>query len=448
MWFKIWLSVCCLPLNLTSSIGLLSANDDWPQWLGPNRDSSWNETGIIRDFPEGGPPVLWRAPVAGGYSGPAVANGKVVLLDYVLETGDPSPNPGLRNELTGTERVLCIDAESGQELWKHEYKCDYRISYPAGPRCTPTIDGDLVYCLGAMGRLTCLSMENGEVVWERDLPKDYRVEEIPIWGYAAHPLVYGDYLFCVVGGLGSDGKPSTAVCFDKRTGEEIWHSVAAKEPGYCPPTMIEHGGHEQLLIWDPEKLNSLDPETGEIYWSIPCVPQYGMSIVAPVKYQDRVLIAGIGSASLLVQLDDEKPAATTIWSEKGFHPVHSPFLIVDGHILGVDRDGTLRSLDLETAERVWGTTEPTTGTRARNSGTGFIVKNGDYYFIAGQTGELTLAKMTPSEYTKIASAKLLEPTNPEMGGKVLWSHPAFAGGKMYWRNDQELICVDLREPQK
>lgn len=432
---------------LWSSLACLAANEDWPQWLGPRRNSTWDETGIVRSFPAAGPPVVWRVPIAGGYAGPAVSSGKVVVMDYVLESGDPAPNPSLRNELTGTERVLCFDAATGKSLWKHEYRCDYRISYPAGPRCTPTISGEFVYCLGAMGRLMCLRLSDGEVVWERDLPKDYRVQEIPIWGYAAHPLVHGDHLYCIVGGVGNDGRPATAVCFDKQTGSEIWHSVAAESPGYCPPTLIDYGGHEQLLIWDPEKLNSLDPETGEVYWSIPCVPQYGMSIVAPCQYEDKVLIAGIGTASLLVKLAEDRPAAETLWSGKGFHPVHSPFVIEQGHIFGVDRDGTLRCLNLETGERVWGTTEPTTGERPRNSGTGFLVKNGDVYFIAGQTGELTIARLTPASYTKISSVKLLEPTHPEFGGKVLWCHPAFANGHLFWRNDQELICVDLREPK-
>jgi outer membrane protein assembly factor BamB len=431
-------------LGVTVLTAAVVRADDWPQWLGPQRNGTWNETGIVENFPEGGPPIVWRMPVAGGYSGPAVANGRVFNMDYVLKAGDPAPDPGRRNELTGTERVLCFDEKTGKELWSKAYDCDYRISFPAGPRCTPTVDGDHVYCLGAMGRLMCLRVADGSVVWERELMQDYKVKECPIWGYAAHPLVHGDHLYCIVGGEGADGKGSVAVCFDKSTGKEIWHSVSAKEPGYCPPTLIEHAGHEQLLIWDPEKLNSLDPETGEVYWSIPCAPQYAMSIVAPVKYENKLLVAGIGNASLLAELDDEKPAASTVWSEKGFHPIHSPFVIEVGHIFGVDGDGTLRCLKLDTCERVWGTTEPTTGSRPQGSGTGFMVKNGDRFFIAGETGELTIAKLSPKEYQKISSAKLLEPTH-ESRRKVLWSHPAFANGHMYWRNDKEIICVDLRK---
>ncbi|MCA9155394.1 MAG: PQQ-binding-like beta-propeller repeat protein, partial [Planctomycetales bacterium] len=114
--------------------------DDWPQWLGPNRDGRWRETGIVDAFPESGLKTLWRAPVAGGYSGPAVADGRVFVTDFVRESGELKNNPGQRSELQGKERVLCFDAKSGRELWKREYNCPYQISYACGPRATPTVD--------------------------------------------------------------------------------------------------------------------------------------------------------------------------------------------------------------------------------------------------------------------------------------------------------------------
>src|SRR5690606_8581445 len=129
--------------------GGLSNADDWPQWMGPQRDNVWRESGIVEEIPEEGLPVLWRAPVHGGYAGPAVAGGRVYLMDYIRKSGDARNDPGLRNQLQGTERVLCFSADDGKLLWKYEYDRPYEISYPAGPRCTPTIDGDRVYALGA-----------------------------------------------------------------------------------------------------------------------------------------------------------------------------------------------------------------------------------------------------------------------------------------------------------
>jgi hypothetical protein len=199
-----------------------------------------------------------------------------------------------------------------------------------------------------------------------------------------------------------------------------------------------------LLIWDPENLNSLDPQTGEIFWSLPCQPQYGMSIVAPAVEGDRVLVAGIGEASLLARLlPGSRPAAEVIWSGKGFHPIHSPFRLEGEHFYGVDRGGQLRCWTLDDCQRLWSTTEPTTGERPQQSGTGFLIKNGDRYFIAGETGQLTIARLTPEKYESLGAVQLLEPTQDSQRG-VLWSCPAFAGGRMYWRNDKEIICVDLR----
>src|SRR5262245_10610640 len=128
-----------LSLVLLAVLGAPSVRgDDWPQWLGPRRDSVWRETGILDKFPSGGPKIRWRAPVGYGYPGPAVAGGQVYVADD-LPDGDVNGNPGARARLDGSERIRCLDAASGKVLWKHEYPCRYEISYPAGPRCTPTV---------------------------------------------------------------------------------------------------------------------------------------------------------------------------------------------------------------------------------------------------------------------------------------------------------------------
>src|SRR5688572_19133463 len=111
---------------------------DWPQWMGPNRDDVWADTGVVDRFPPGGLTFVWRKPIHGGFAGPAVVAGRVYVTDYARSAGDDKPAPTKRNELNGKERVLCLDATTGQEIWKHEYDCNYAISYPAGPRCTPT----------------------------------------------------------------------------------------------------------------------------------------------------------------------------------------------------------------------------------------------------------------------------------------------------------------------
>jgi len=416
--------------------------DDWPQWLGPNRDDVWRETGILEKFPAGGPKILWRTPIAGGYSGPAVAGGKVYVTDYVRTSGEAKNDFATRAELNGQERVLCLNAADGSILWKREYDCPYKISYPAGPRVTPTVSGGKVYSLGAEGSLFCLSADKGDAIWSKDLKQEYKIEA-PMWGFTGHPLLDGQKLICLVGGKGA-----VAVAFDKDTGKELWRALSASEPGYCPPTMIEAGGRKQLLIWDPEKLNSLNPETGEVYWSEPLKPQYAMSLTAPVKSGDYLYASGIGNCAALFKLDQGKPAAGVVWDGKptnGVYCAASTPSIDSGIIYGNDcQVGSLRAVKLETGERLWETFQPTTGGNRRDShGTAFLTKNGDRYFLFSETGDLIIARLTPEKYDEISRAHLLEPTGECFGRSVVWSHPAYANKCIFVRNDKEIICASL-----
>ena len=428
-------------LLLTTLLASTSRGDDWPQWLGPRRDSVWRETGILKKFPAGGPTVKWRAPIDGGYAGPAVAAGRVFVMDFV-SSGDKSPSPNNRNKLNGQERVLCFSADTGKPLWKHAYDCTYNISYPSGPRATPTVDGDRVYTLGAEGNLFCLSVKDGSVLWSHDFRRDYQAET-PFWGYCGHPLVSGDKLFCIVGGPGS-----VAVAFDKMTGKEIWRSLSAKEQGYSAPTLIESAGKPQLLIWHAESINSLDPQTGKPYWSVPLECNYKMSIVTPRKLGDYLFAGGIVNRAVLLQLGRDKPSAEVVWrgqKDVGIGPVSSvPFL--EGETMyGVDRQGELRGVNLQDGAHLWSTYAPTTTRGRANSGTAFLVKNGDRFFLFGETGDLVIARLTPAGYDEISRAHLIDPTTDAFGRDVVWSHPAFANRCVFVRNDKEIVCVSLAE---
>ena len=268
---------------------------DWPQWMGPNRDGVWPETGILREFPKDGPKVEWRTEISAGYSGPAVADGRVFVADRVLAKGARNPEDPFDKKtiVKSTERVLCLDAANGKVLWKHEYECPYQISFPAGPRCTPTVNSGKVYSLGAMGDLYCLDAATGKVVWTKNFPRDYNAQA-PTWGFCGHPLVYKDMLICVVGGQGS-----VAVAFEKETGNEKWKNLTAREPGYSPPTLITSGGKDQIAIWHGQALNGLDPFTGKEIWSVGLEPAYAMSIMAPRQHGDMLFAAGIGGAGVV-----------------------------------------------------------------------------------------------------------------------------------------------------
>lgn len=440
-----YVSTGCFSGLLLLVLAGLTRAEDWPQFMGPNRDDHWTESGILEKFPESGPKVLWRTPIAGGYAGPAVVAGKVFVTDYVKESGDAGNNPGTRNDLGGRERVLCLNAADGKVVWKHEYACPYKISYPAGPRATPAVDGDKVYTLGAEGNLFCLNTATGKPVWSKDLKSVYHIEA-PVWGFCGHPLVDGKKLICLVGGEGS-----VAVAFDKETGKELWRALSATEPGYCPPTMITAGGTRQLLIWHPQSINGLDPETGKVYWSVPLAPNYGMSIMAPRKSGDYLFASGIGSVGALLKLDKDKPGAEVVWRgtrNDAVYCANSTPMIDNGVIYGADCDkGCLRAVQLSDGKRLWETLAPTTGgTRFLKHGTAFLVKNGDRYFLLSETGDLIIAKLSAEKYEELSRAHVIDPTGEAFGRTVEWSYPAFANKCVYVRNDREIVCVSLAKP--
>ena len=420
--------------------------DDWPQWLGPQRDAVWRETGLVESFPAGGPAVRWRVPIGGGYSGPAVAGGRVYLMDRQLAKDASNPrNAFERGRIPGTERVLCLDAADGHQLWAHEYDCPYTVSYAAGPRATPLVSGGKVYALGAEGNLSCLDAATGREIWARDFKKDFGIAT-PMWGFAGHPLLDGQKLICLAGGEGS-----VAVAFDKDTGKEIWRALSAPEPGYAPPMICEAGGKRQLIIWHPQALNALDPETGALLWSEPGKANAGMTIATPRQSGDLLYVTSFYNGSVMMRLAADKPAATKLWqsakaSERdtdALHTVMSTPWIEDGHIYGVCSYGQLRCLKAETGERVWETFAATTTGQPVRWANAFIVKNGARFFLFNENGDLIIAKLSPAGYEEISRAHLLDATNHDPGRAVVWSHPAFANRSVYARNDKEVVCVSL-----
>lgn len=434
-----------LSLALIVTLTGIAAAEDWPQWNGPGRDGRWTEKGVVTSIPADGLPIKWRTPVNWGYSGPAVANGRVYLTDYLKKSGELANSPGGRNKLTGVERVLCLDEKTGEVIWERPYDQPYNLSYAGGPRATPTVDGDRVYTLGAEGDLLCLNVEDGKTVWKKELKEEYKCEA-PFWGFTAAPLIDGDKLICVVGGRGS-----IAVAFNKHTGKEIWRALTASDAAYCPPTIIQAGGVRQLLIWHADAINGLNPETGEVYWTEPLAPSYKMAIMAPQKEGDLLFASGIGTIGACFRLDAKKPAVEVVWrgdTRTGVYCANSTPIIDNGVIYGCGcRGGELRAVELETGKRLWQTYEPTTGGRRAGHGTAMLTKNGDHYYLFNEKGELIIAKLTPEKYDEVGRFKVLEPTNEAFGRAVVWSYPAYANRCMFVRNDKEIVCVSLADDE-
>ncbi|MEM9644345.1 MAG: PQQ-binding-like beta-propeller repeat protein [Planctomycetota bacterium] len=423
--------------------------ENWSGWMGNHRDGVYSESDLIDEIPKNGLKVKWRTPVGGGYAGPAVADGRVFVFDYQKSSGDVVNDPGTRATLQGQERLHAIDEKTGDVIWTHAYNCPYSISYPVGPRCTPTVDGDRVYNLGSEGNLKCLGVRDGNVIWERNLKSEFGAD-VPIWGFSAHPLVDGDLLYCMVGGTGQ-----CVVAFDKLTGKVRWKALDSPA-GYCPPSIITAAGVRQLMIYTPDGVSSLNPADGSVLWTVGITPQYEMSINRPVIDGDRMYVSGIGSESVMLQLNDDAPGAEVLWRgerNSALYTANSTPLFVDGIVLGTDcHDGSLIAVDSSTGDRLWESFLPTAPNATERQkkvgvkhGTAFLTKIGDAnrYLLFSETGHLILADMDAQGYTERGRFKALEPTSECFGRKVVWSHPAYANQTAFARNDQEVVAIDL-----
>lgn len=454
----LFLSICSFVLSVLIPNSIFSA--DWPQWLGPNRDGILKEEGILSKFPTNGPKLLWSTPISGGYSGPAVANGRVFVTDRQIADGkSESDNLFARANSEGKERLLCIDSNTGKFIWEFSYPCTYKMAYPCGPRCTPVVTDSLVYFLGAMGDLYCLDIKSGKPVWSKSFTKDYDAP-VPVWGFAAHPLLDGNKLICLV------GPKKVAIAFDSKTGKELWSSLQLEKPeseiGYCPPVIFDLGGsnkNRQLIIWHSESLNGLDPETGKVIWSEPFRLKANLSIPTPRLIGNKILVSSFYNGSMLVEIDPEKNTSKLIWKGKGrgetpkqtegLHSIMSTPFIDNNHIFGVCSYGELRCVKLSDGERVW---ENLKATGSQNEpverwANAFLVRHENNYFIFNEKGDLIISELSPTGYKEIDRTHLIDPTGIAPAGgikrKIVWSHPAFADKKIFLRNDKEIKCYSL-----
>lgn len=422
---------------------LLSA-EDWPEWRGKARRGEWTETGILERFPSSGLTPKWRTPLRTGFGGPAVANGRVYVTDFQSV-----------NRLQGIERALALDERTGKILWTREWNADYKglaTTYATGPRATPTVDGDRVYVLGAMGALVCLRVATGDELWRRDFVREFGTQ-VPVWGMVGAPVVDGPRVIAVVGGR-PDAK---VIAFDKITGKELWRALSGEssEPGYAPPVLIETGGSRQAIVWHAGGVASLDAASGKLYWEHAFPMKSGLNVATPVLSGNRLFVSAFYNGPMMFSLDTAKPAAAIAWrgtsdneiqTDKIHALINTP-VIDGGFVYGFDSYGQFRCLDASTGERVW---ESLAVTREKARwATGHIVRNGGRYFINNDRGELIIAKLSPKGYEEISRAELIKPTsnsgNRRELGAVNWSHPAYANRQVYARNDEEIIAVSLEK---
>ena len=406
---------------------------EWPQWRGPGRDGVWREDGIVQTFDGLELPVLWRAEIANGYSGPTVAAGRVYVTDRLT-----SP--------TQVERVHCLDAITGEAIWSYDYPCKYEgVEHGDGPRASVTIDDKRAYSLGTVGNLFCFDAAKGDVLWSKNLRTEYGIK-MPVWGIAASPLVEGNLIILQISGR----EGACLVAFDKGTGQEKWRAL--DDPAsYSAPIIIEQAGKRVLVCWTAERLVGLAPLSGKLYWQHPYLPErIDQNIATPVFQNGYLFVSSFFDGSLLVKLDPGKLAIKEVWRRKGpnerntdsLHCCISTPILEGGYIYGVDSYGELRCLDLKTGDRIWENLEAVPKARWSNI---HMVRHEDKVWMFNERGELIISKLSPKGYHEISRTRIIEPTEGQLGqrGGVCWSHPAFAYKNIYVRNDRELLCINL-----
>ena len=342
----------------------------------------------------------------------------------------------------GTHSVLRFS--NGRLLWKHEYPAEYNISYTAGPRASVTIDGPRAYAVGAMGHFHCLNAATGEVLWQRDLAKDYDAE-MPIWGIAAAPLIYGDLVIQQVA-----GSQACMVAFEKTTGKEVWRALD-EAASYSSPIIIQQAGQDVLVCWTGESLSGLDPRTGKVYWrhAMPA-SRMPIGIGTPVMDGNLIFVSSFYDGSMMIRVDQQSLTSSLVWRAVGADEQHTESLhamigtsiLRDGYVYGVDSYGEFRCLEAETGKRIW--EDQSAVPRARWA-TIHMVQQQDRVWMFNERGELLIATLSPQGLTIIDRCPLLEPTREQLNQRngVCWSHPAFAEKSIFARSDDTLVRASL-----
>jgi outer membrane protein assembly factor BamB len=408
--------VLCLTSWLSGSIAI--HGEDWPQWRGVRSNGTWNGPAIALEFPKSkaGLPVVWKVPIGPGYSGISVVRSSGYTMDKPSTPAD-------------AERVLCFDALSGNQNWEYVYSAPYgKLDYGSGPRCTPTIHGEQVFTLGAMGHVHCLDARTGAVAWSKDLVRDFAVK-VPEWGFAASPVVYRDLVI-----IHAATERGAYLAFDRLTGDERWRGGIAST-GYGTPIVIQHAGSEQLVGWTPDCILGLSLTDGRELWSVPYKVTYGVSIATPIFYRDTIVVCGYWEGSKAIRLGKEPSDARLLWEENRFlRGIMSQPLYRDGHVYLLDKQHGVVCFRLEDGEKVW-TDDNQLTRRDRNPQLNMVwLGESDVAICLNSDGELLLVRFKPTGFEELGRTPIIGPT---------WAHPAFAGDRVYARDDKSLVCVAL-----
>ena len=388
-----------------------SANTaDWPQWRGPNRDGISTETGWLITWSEKGPKQLWKTSVGFGYSSISVSNGRVYTMGNVKKT----------------DTVYCLDADTGDVVWKYSYSC--KQGSWKGTRIAPTVDGNVVYTLSREGHLFCFNAISGEVIWSKNVKKELKAKG-PNHGFACHPFIVYNMLILELGAEGD-----SVVAFDKTDGSVIWKSGNEKV-GYSTPMTYNLSGKDYLVVFTGTALVGMDLSDGQQLWRHEWKTEYQCSIATPIVSGDKIFISsGYGMGCALFQIRQGKKPKI-LWKNKKMANHFNSCVLWKGYLYGFhgapkhNKDkGELRCLDFKTGDVKW---------KQGGLGKGSLMISDGKLIILSEQGELVIAEASPNGFQELTRTKVLDGT--------CWTVPVLSGGRIYCRSHEgDLVCVDVR----
>lgn len=409
-----YLRKCCATFFGLSAMMLIAA--DWPAWRGADRTGVSRETGLLKEWPKGGPPLVWKAKGLGaGYSSPSVVGDRIYTV-------------GTRNK---DEYALALRASDGKALWETKIGSMAKggpagAAYP-GPRASPTVDGDRIYVLGSSGDLACLDT-NGKVVWRKHLVNDLGGKP-GIWDYSESPLIDGDVLICTPGGA-----KSSLAALNKSTGDVIWISEVPDggEAAYASAVIANAGGTKQYVQFLRNGVAGVSAKDGKFLWL------FGRDVGStncstPIVRDDLVFESHAGpsaSGCALLRLIPESPGyKVEYFQKKALNNHHGGVVLVGDCVYGTTGQ-SLACVDWKTGESKWDN---------RSVGKGSISAADGRLYVRGEKGTMALVEATPSGYRELGKFE-----QTDRSKWPAWPHPVIANGRLYLRDDDTLLCYDIK----
>jgi len=390
----------------------VAVGEDWPQFLGPERNGSYSGP-LVATWPKSGPAVLWEVDVGHGFSAPVVARGRVILFH--------------RRENQAI--VESLEAGTGKRIWSSAYTTDYRddFGFDEGPRGAPAVAGERIYTFGADGVLQALDFSTGKRVWSVDTRQKFGAPK-GFFGAACSPLVDDGRVLMNIGGPNGAGIGA----FDAATGKVLW-TATSDEAGYSAPVVATIAGGRHALFWTRAGLVDADPATGKVRSQFPWRSRSHASVnaAAPVVVGNLVFLsASYGTGATLLQIDGT--SVKQLWaSDDALSNHYATSVYRDGYVYGYhgrqEFGQSLRAIELKTGKVQW---------NIDGFGAGTVTLAGDRLLLIRENGELVLAAASPKEFRPIASAQLLP--------AVVRSYPALADGRLYVRNERTLACFKVK----